>query len=202
MIEPDAPFLSFDQLRSRLLQAVVDAGLRPYAVKTLLNMDDLSRELSFCVVPRGWAEPFRHRAQVEIVYDVTHAAAASDPEGRSTDPDDVVYEADVQVEFHMVGPGDELSMTDLKPYAKPCIDRLNAALRDERPLQIYYTVSTDYAGKDHPVSANVPYLVHLRLLEEEFDPTELAQVLVAGLEALGPPAGGASAGDGPPRLRR
>lgn len=199
MIEPDTPSLTFDQFRARVLHAVVDAGLEPYAVKTLLDVDELSRELSFCVVPQGWKSPYRHRAEVEVMFDVTHAAAAADPEGRTPDPDDVVYEVEVQVEFHMVGAGDGVSMTDLKPYAKPRLDRLNEVLGRDQPLQIYYTVSTDYAGKDHPVSAKVPYLVSMRLLEDEFDPTELTEVLTRGLEALGPPEGG---GEEPKRRSR
>lgn len=199
MIGPDAHVLTFDELGERLLRAVRDAGLEPYAARTRLDLRELSRELSFCVVPRGWTEPFRHRAQVELTYDVASAAAAADPEGRTTDPDDVVHEIEVQVEFHLVGPGDGLTMTDLKPYARPRLDRLNAALGRDRPLQIYYTVSTDYAGKDLPVSAEVPYLVELRLVEDEFDPSLLVDVLTVGLEALGPPEG---ADDHPRRKRR
>ncbi|MCW8137705.1 MAG: hypothetical protein KIT58_02255 [Planctomycetota bacterium] len=202
MIEPDALLLDFEALQARLLLAVHDAGLDAYARRVELDLSDLSRTLSFCVVLRDRELPQQQHAEVEVHYDVFQTAAIVEPDERNPDPEDLIYELEVAIKFHLISPIDGPPVAELEAFSRPLVERLNAALEADPPLQLYTTVANDFAGKELSFGAYVPYLVHLRLLAEEFDPTELTAVLMAGLLALTPPMSGENGAPGGAKRRR
>jgi hypothetical protein len=154
--------LTFDEIKERILATATKLGLVAYAVEVLLNLGSLERTLKFCLVPKAWKGPLHHHhARVEVYYHASQAALANDPEALAEEADlppdedkEVERELEVQVEYHLVGPASQVSLSDMEAHVKPRMVALNRALGGE-PRQVYYTVATDYEERNVAVRAQI-----------------------------------------------
>lgn len=180
----DSRALWFDELRGLLLGSAKVVGLLAYAIETKLELRTLTRELSFLCVPCEWKPPFRHRAEVRVEYDPHQHLVAYDPEGLPREPDDVTFDLEIGVIFHLVSQSDDLPLGRLEGETQPRLARLKGALGVQK-LAVHYVVAADYEGRNEAVGAQVPWTMKTRLCLAEIDFSLLAPVR-SGLEALGP----------------
>lgn len=169
--------LSFEDLQAHILAAAAGARLEIWNVQALQNLVTFDRLLSFSVAPSSWKEPYDHHAEIATSYRAIHAVMANEPE-RKHEEEDALLEIDI--EYVLLGK--EVALVDLEARVKPLVASLNAALGGE-PRNVYYTVSTDYAGSNRAVEAKILDAHATSILEGEFDGSFLDAVARA-LRAL------------------
>ncbi len=166
--------LGFDDVRRSLREEAKEAKLRIEGERVLLDLDSLDRTLTLDVVPSEWDEGALPRAGISLVYRPSHQMPV--------ESDDEVVEIDV--EYVLVASESGVPLSELEARVRPHVENLHGVLGGD-PLEVYYTVATDYKGTSRAVEAKV-----VDVVEAQLDPEKVfsacLEVVASGLRAIGP----------------